>query len=112
MDSNDSPNSNTSFASLVITLGSSAWIGLGKIKDPLTGEIKKDLKTAQYAIETLGMLREKTAGNLEPDEKKLLDGIIADLQANYAEMVFIEKEEEPAHQEDGEEKEPEEKKEG
>ena len=88
MADNDSYKINSSFSALIITLSSSAWIGLGKIADPVSGEAKKDLKTAKFGIDTLLMLREKTAGNLDSDEQKLLDGVIADLQANFAETVF------------------------
>jgi hypothetical protein len=79
-----------SFASLLIMLSSSAWMGLGKIADPVSGEVKKDLAGARYSIEMLGMLREKTKGNLGREEERLLNGMIADLQANYAEAVFSE----------------------
>ena len=77
-----------SFSSLVLTLSSSAWVSLGKITDPVSGEIKKDLRSAKFSIDTLIMLREKTAGQLDDDEKKLLNVLINDLQANYAESVF------------------------
>ncbi len=76
------------FTSLVLSLSSTAWIGLGKIADPITGKVNVDLKGAKYSIDTLIMLREKTKGNLSQDELKLLNGVIADLQANYAETVF------------------------
>jgi hypothetical protein len=79
-----------SFASLVVTLSSSAWVGLGKVADPISGEIRKDLAGARSTIEILLMLREKTKGNLAADEERLLNGLIADLQANYAETVFAE----------------------
>jgi hypothetical protein len=82
--------STTSFTSLVVMLSSSAWMGLGKIADPVSGEVKKDLEGARYSIEVLGMLREKTKGNLNREEERLLNGLIADLQANYAEAVFSE----------------------
>jgi hypothetical protein len=93
----------TSFAALVIMLSSSAWTGLGKIKDPVSGDIKKDLKAAKYSIDILLMLRAKTAGNLETEEKKFLDEVIADLQANYAETVFAEREGETASESKSEE---------
>ena len=83
----------STFASLVLSLSSTAWIGLGKIADPLTGKVKKDLNGAKFSIDTLIMLRDKTKGNLTDDEQKLINGIIADLQANYAETVFSVKEE-------------------
>ena len=78
------------FTSLVIMLSSSAWMGLGKIADPVSGEVKKDLTGARYSIDVLAMLREKTKGNLNREEERLLNGMIADLQANYAEAVFSE----------------------
>jgi hypothetical protein len=77
-----------SFTSLVVMLSSSAWMGLGKLADPVSGEVKKDLAGARYSIDVLGMLREKTKGNLSREEERLLNGMIADLQANYAEAVF------------------------
>ena len=46
MADKDSYIPDASFSSLVLTLSSSAWDGLGKIADPLSGEIKKDLKSA------------------------------------------------------------------
>lgn len=76
------------FATLVLTLSSSAWVGLGKIADPISGEVKKDLKGAKYTINVLLMLREKTKGNLNTEEEKVLNGIISELQANYAGTVF------------------------
>lgn len=76
------------FATLVLTLSSSAWVGLGKIADPISGEVKKNLKGAKYTIDVLLMLREKTKGNLSTEEKEVLNGIISELQANYAETVF------------------------
>ena len=88
------------FSSLVLTLASSAWVGMGKIADPISGEIKKDLKGVKYTIDTLIMLREKTRGNLTEDEEKVLNNLISELQANYAETVFSdEKEEAPSEKE-------------
>jgi hypothetical protein len=115
VSSKDEQSPDTVFASLVITLSSSAWIGLGKIEDPVSGGVKKNLKAAKYTIDILIMLREKTEGNLNPEEQRLLNGVIADLQANYAETVFVdkdsiqEKDTEPASE--GSQSEPEEKKE-
>ena len=81
----------SSFASLVLTLSSSAWVGLGKIADPVSGELRKDLTGAKLTIDMLIMLRDKTKGNLSDDEQKLLAAVLSDLQANYAEEVFEEK---------------------
>lgn len=77
------------FTSFVLTLSSSAWVSLGKIADPMSGEVKKDLQGAKFTIDALIMLRVKTRGNLSEDEQKVLDGLIADLQANFAETFFV-----------------------
>lgn len=80
------------FASLVLTLSTSAWVSLGKISDPAAEEVKKDFDGAKYIIDSLIMLREKTKGNLEDAEQKLLNGIISELQSVYAEAMFKQKE--------------------
>jgi hypothetical protein len=77
-----------SFSSLVLTLSSSAWVSLGKIADPISGEVKQDIRAAKFSIDILIMLRDKTRGNLDDDETKLIEAVIHDLQANYAESVF------------------------
>ncbi|MBN2324426.1 MAG: DUF1844 domain-containing protein [Spirochaetes bacterium] len=88
MSDNEGYRPESSFTALVITLSSSAWVGLGKVEDPVSGGIRKDLQAVKATIDILLMLRDKTRGNLGPEENKLLDGVIADLQANYAETVF------------------------
>ena len=77
-----------SFSSLVVTLSSTAWVSLGKISDPITGEVNQDLKAAKFSIDILIMLRDKTRGNLDDDETKMIEEVIHDLQSNYAESVF------------------------
>ncbi len=79
------------FISLILTLSSSAWVALGKIAEPVSGEIKKDLRGAKLTIDILMMLRDKTKGNLSSDEEKILNAVISDLQGNYAETVFEER---------------------
>jgi hypothetical protein len=77
-----------SFSALVLTLSTSAWVALGKVADPISGEIKQDLNGAKYTIDLLMMLREKTEGNLADEESQFLRSVLGELQANYAEMVF------------------------
>jgi hypothetical protein len=91
MESNEKYVPEMNFVTFVLTLSSSAWVSLGKIADPLSGEVKKDLKGAKYTIDSLIMLRDKTKGNLTEEEQKVLNGMISELQANYAETFFGEK---------------------
>ena len=73
------------FSSFVVSLGSSAMVNLGHIADPTTGSATVDLVMARYSIDVLGMLKDKTAGNLAPDEQKLLDTLLFELRTKYTE---------------------------
>ena len=69
---------------------------LGKITNPSTGKIEKNLETSQGIIELLSMLKEKTKGNLSAVEEKIISDGIANLQLNYADEVNrTEKEKQP-----------------
>lgn len=73
------------FATFVASLATGAFQHLGKIANPFTGKIERDLQAAKATIDMLVMLKEKTKGNLSPDEQKLIDGYITNLQLNYLE---------------------------
>jgi hypothetical protein len=81
--SSDVPLPEITFASFLISLSSSAFIHLGDIPDPVTGETKKDLPLAKQTIDLLGLLREKTRHNLQEDEEKLFDHLLYDLRMRY-----------------------------
>ncbi|MCD6413871.1 MAG: DUF1844 domain-containing protein [Elusimicrobia bacterium] len=81
---------NNEFFALVMMLNNSTMIHLGKVSNPVSGKIEKNLNQAKMTIDILEMVREKTKGNLESDEEKLLNGILADLQLNY--VAEVEKE--------------------
>jgi hypothetical protein len=68
---------------LFAMLASSALIGLGESPDPLTGHVQRDLAQARDAIEMLRLLRDRTQGNRTPDEDRLLDQILYDLQLAF-----------------------------
>ena len=70
------------FVSLVSMFAASAYQSLGKIANPLTGKVERNLDSAQGMIDILLMLREKTKGNLNEDEDKVLNSTISDLQMN------------------------------
>ena len=57
------PLPEVNFNSLIFSLSSSALLHLGEIADPHSGEKKKDLGLAKHTIDTIAMLKEKTAGN-------------------------------------------------
>jgi hypothetical protein len=71
------------FSSFVFSLSTSALLHLGEVPDPVTRKIEKDLALAKQTIDILGLLQEKTRGNLTADEEKLLENLLADLRWRY-----------------------------
>ena len=72
------------FSILVSIFEASGWQALGKIPNPVTGKTELNLPAVENTIEILILLREKSRGNLTPDEEKYLSAAIANLQLNYA----------------------------
>jgi hypothetical protein len=72
-----------SFATFVFSLSSSALVHLGEIPEPETQISRVDLPLAKQIIDTLGMLQERTKGNLESDEELLLKNLLYDLRLRY-----------------------------
>jgi hypothetical protein len=72
-----------SFLSLIMSLASNAAASLGMMPHPVTGETGVDLKTAKHWIDVLGMLEQKTRGNLDPQEDQVLESLLADLRMQY-----------------------------
>jgi Domain of unknown function (DUF1844) len=81
------PLPEVNFNSLIFSLSSSALINLGEIADPHTGQKQKDLPLAKHTIDTIAMLQDKTKGNLNPEEQRFLDTILADLRWRYVKMA-------------------------
>ena len=77
------PQPEITFTSFLISLSSSAFIHLGDIPDPATGETNQDLPLAKQTIDLLGLLREKTRNNLREEEEKLFDHLLYDLRMRY-----------------------------
>ena len=73
----------TSFLSLVMSLASNAATNLGMMPHPVTGETEVDLQTAKHWIDVLGMLEQKTKGNLDRQEAVTLENLLADLRMQY-----------------------------
>jgi hypothetical protein len=71
------------FVSFLFSLSTSVLIQLGEIEDPVSQKRAKNLPLAKQTIDLIGMLREKTKGNLTPDEEKLTENILYDLRVRY-----------------------------
>ena len=72
-----------SFLSLIMSLASNAASSLGMMPHPVTGESGVDLKTAKHWIDVLGMLEQKTQGNLDEQEAQVVESLLADLRMQY-----------------------------
>ena len=71
------------FSSFILSLATSAMAYLGEVPDPVSGQSVENLEGAQQMIDILTILQEKTAGNLEADEARLLDDILYELRMKY-----------------------------
>ena len=80
------------FTSLVLSLATTAAVHFGDLGDPATGEKSpRNLEGARQMIEMLGMLQEKTKGNLTPQEATILERVLFELR-----MRFVDAQREPA----------------
>ena len=77
------------FRTLVATLASQAMMGLGAYGDPQTGRVVIDVVGAQFAIDLLGVLEEKTKGNLTPEEADELKEVLAHLRARFVQIARL-----------------------
>jgi len=72
------------FYTFVLSLASSAFVHLGDAPDPETGAPgAPDLLLAQQTIDILAMLKDKTKGNLTPEEEKFMEHILTDLRLRF-----------------------------
>jgi len=71
------------FATFIFSLNHSVLVHLGVMEDPSTGKKVRNLPLAKQTIDILGMLEEKTRGNLDGDEEKMLKNILYDLRMIY-----------------------------
>jgi len=71
------------FTSFVFSLSTSTMIYLGLMPEPTSGKMMKNLALAKQHIDILGMLQEKTAGNLDPAEEKFIKNSLYDLRMQF-----------------------------
>jgi len=73
------------FDNLVSSLVHSVWISLGKIKNPMTDKVERNLFAASMNIDMLDMLFKRMDGNLNEQEESYLSRILSELKMNYLE---------------------------
>lgn len=77
------------FSSLVLPFFTQALIKLGQAEDPITKKNEEDLDYAKRLIDLLDLLKERTEGNLKPEEEKFLSASLHQLKMAYMEKVKI-----------------------
>jgi hypothetical protein len=75
------------FATLVLSLGSSAVMYLGQEAGPDGKKTTRNLPMAKHAIDLLTVLEEKTKGNLSSEEEQILESLLFDLRLRYVEAL-------------------------
>ena len=90
------------FDQLISSLVHSAWVYLGKIKNPMNDKLEKNVDQASVQIDMLDMLFKRMTGNMSEEEDKYLGHVIRELKMNFVEEKN--KPEEPDSSESVEEK--------
>ena len=75
------------FLQLLLGLQQSGMMALGKLMNPLTRRIDRNLEAARDHIDTLAALEARTRGNLESDEARVLQQVLTELRMNYVEEL-------------------------
>jgi hypothetical protein len=76
-----------SFETLISTMATQALFALGAIADPRTGQRYQNFDLARHHIDMLGVLEEKTRGNLSDEEQRLLASTLYELRQRYIQLV-------------------------
>lgn len=71
------------FKALIHSFHLQTMMQLGKIHNPMTNKIERDLGQAEISIDMVEMLKNKTAGNLDESETRFIDAVLAELKLNY-----------------------------
>lgn len=83
MTTEEEPEGDFLFIQLVVSFQTAAMLQMGKIMNPASGKIERDMEQAKSTIAMLEMLQSKTDGNLSTEEKRLLDHVLYELRMNF-----------------------------
>lgn len=75
------------FTTLVSSIATQALFSMGAMPDPQTGQRYTNLDIARHHIDSLGVLEEKTKGNLSEDENKMLASTLYELRQSYVQIA-------------------------
>lgn len=73
-----------SFSDFLLWMATMIAVQFGDLPHPETGQpLEPNLPAARHFIDIMGMLQEKTAGNLTPPEEKLIDDLLFELRRRF-----------------------------
>lgn len=87
VDEHTPPQVDHLYLSMLLSLEASAMQLLGKIANPMTGKVERDLAQAKITIDMIEMLEKKTSGNLSSDEDNMTKRVLYQLRMNYVDEV-------------------------
>ena len=73
------------FDQLISSLVHSAWVSLGKVKNPMNDALERNLDQASVQIDMLDMLHKRMSGNLSENEEEYLGHLVRELKMNFVE---------------------------
>jgi hypothetical protein len=83
-----SPQPPLSFTAFVVSLARTAAIHFGDLPDPVSGgPAEQNLDGAAQMIEILGLLDQKTRGNLTAEERQVLEQVLYELRLRFVEAT-------------------------
>jgi hypothetical protein len=80
---NREPYHEPTFTVFLSSISMQAMVAMGKLQNPVTGKTEKNMDQARFLIDTLGILKEKTKGNLTLEEENLLNESLFNLRLLY-----------------------------
>jgi hypothetical protein len=75
------------FSHFISSLAMQVMMFLGQIENPMVGKRILDLGAAKYNIDILGILAEKTKGNLTKEEEQAMTSLLSELRMRYVQTV-------------------------
>lgn len=75
------------FTTLIMSFASAAMISMGRVADPATGTVQRNMAVAQQNIDIISLLHEKTRGNLSAEEERIMDQVLYELRMAFVEAM-------------------------
>jgi hypothetical protein len=94
----DSEKKKVLFMQLILMFHGAAMQQMGKIKNPVTDKIERDLTQAQFSIDMLDMMKDRTKGNLSPEEERFLQSLLQELKLNFVDEAGKDQGQQPQEQ--------------